>query len=145
METDCCPRTSHLERPEEDGDYLEWARLCRNRKRTDLNSSRKCQWNIWWCKGKWTCERIYTIVDLNASFRWLDRNHLLQHFLKDALFKDCKFIARQIDPSHCEISYYRNQWNTNYSVFLDQRKDLLLAQKSIYLRMSHFRWSSIHC
>ena len=44
----------------------------------------------------------YTSVDIDVSDA-LD--YLLQHFLKDALFKDDKFIGIQIDPRPCEISY----------------------------------------
>ena len=52
-------------------------------------------------------ERVkdYTYVDINASdTSCMERHHLLQHFLKDALFENNKFIDTQIDTSLCEIS-----------------------------------------
>ena len=55
----------------------------------------------------------YTFIEKNVSDRvcdnrWLEnQNHLLQDFVKGALFKDEKSIEKQIDTtSLCEISYY---------------------------------------
>ena len=123
METDCRCHISHIERPKGDDDCVEWARRCRNRRRTDLNSIRKCHDEILYDVKD---ERVkeYTSGDINVSDRRLDRHHLLQHFLKDALFEDDKFIVSQMDTSLYEVSYRNKSYHTVFFFFISKKKRL---------------------
>ena len=143
METDCRRRTLHIERPEGGGDCLEWARRCRNRRRTDLISIRKCQWNIWWRNGWKNKDYIPCRILTYPIGGWID-TICCSISLKTPSSKTTSSLSVKWTPAFMKFPIETNRI-IRYSFFLlAKRKDLRVLQQSIYLEMRHFRLSWCH-